>query len=114
MDGSDRIGSTLYIRTYILAVRTYWYITGKSLSKYMEHIKEIIAGFRAFKEESRGIKITCNTIQTSISLWNDFLIKRKKLLQKVQLFGRKLLNHLGRNGRQFPFSDVKEDAKHLI
>ena len=39
----------------------------------MEHIKERIADFRSFKEEARGIKITCNTIQTSISLWKEYL-----------------------------------------
>ena len=39
----------------------------------MEHIKERIADFRAIKEEARGIEITCNTIQKSISLWKDYL-----------------------------------------
>ena len=39
----------------------------------MNHIKEIIADFGAFKEEARGIKITYNTIQTSISLWKEYL-----------------------------------------
>ena len=39
----------------------------------MEHIKERIANFGDFKEEARGIKITCNTIQTSISLWKEYL-----------------------------------------
>ena len=39
----------------------------------MEHIKERIAHFGAFKEEARGIEITCNTIQTSISLCNEYL-----------------------------------------
>ena len=39
----------------------------------MEHIKERIADFGAFKEEARGIEITCNTIQTSISLWKEYL-----------------------------------------
>ena len=73
MDGSDRIVSMIYIRKEILAVRTYCFITGKSISKDMEHIKERIADFRAFKEDARGIKITCNTIQTSISLWKDYL-----------------------------------------
>ena len=34
----------------------------------MEHIKERIADFGAFKEEERGTEITCNTIQTSVSL----------------------------------------------
>ena len=62
MDGSDRIVSMIYIRKEILSVRTYCLITGKSISKDMEHIKERIADFGAFKVESRGIKITCNTI----------------------------------------------------
>ena len=39
----------------------------------MEHIKERIADFGAFKEEARRIEIKCNTIQTSISLWNKYL-----------------------------------------
>ena len=67
MDGSDRIFSMIYIRKDILSVRTYCFITGKSISKDMEHIKDRIAGFGAFEEEARGIEITCNTIQTSIS-----------------------------------------------
>ena len=66
MDGSDRIMSMLYIRKYILAVRTYYFNTGMSLSKDMEHIKERIVDFGALKEEARRIQITCNTIQTSI------------------------------------------------
>ena len=39
----------------------------------MEHIKERISDFGAFKEEAIWIEITCNTIQTSISLWKDYL-----------------------------------------
>ena len=39
----------------------------------MEYIKERIADFGAFKEEARGIEITCNTIQTIISLCKDYL-----------------------------------------
>ena len=39
----------------------------------MEHIKERIADFEDFKEEARRIEITCNTIQTNISLWKDYL-----------------------------------------
>ena len=63
MDGSDRIVSMIYIRKDILSARTHYFITGKSISKDMEHIKERIADFGAFKEEAKGIKITCNTIQ---------------------------------------------------
>ena len=39
----------------------------------MEHIKERIADFRAFKEEVGMNKIICNKIQTSISLWKEYL-----------------------------------------
>ena len=39
----------------------------------MEHIKERIADLGASKEEAKGIEITCNTIQTSISLWKEYL-----------------------------------------
>ena len=35
MDGSDRIVSMLYIRKDILALRNYYFITGKSVSKEM-------------------------------------------------------------------------------
>ena len=73
MDGSDRIVSMLYFRKGILALITYYFITGKSVSKYMEHIKERISDFGAFKEEARMIKITCSTIQTSISLRKEYL-----------------------------------------
>ena len=43
MDKSDRIVSMLYIKEDILASRPYSFITGKSVSKEMEHIKEIEA-----------------------------------------------------------------------
>ena len=39
MDGSDRIVSILYTKKEILALRTYYFITGKSVSKDIEHIK---------------------------------------------------------------------------
>ena len=39
----------------------------------MEHIKERIAEFRAFKEEVGMNEIICNKIQTSISLWKEYL-----------------------------------------
>ena len=38
MDVSDRIVSMIYIRKDILSVRTLSFITGKSISKDMEHI----------------------------------------------------------------------------
>ena len=63
MDGSDRIVSMVYIRKDILSVRTRSFITGESISNDMEHIKERIADFGAFKDEAKGIEITCNTIQ---------------------------------------------------
>ena len=66
MDGSYRIVPMLYFRKDILALRTYHFITGNSVSKDMENIRERIADFGAFKEEVRMIKITCNTIQTRI------------------------------------------------
>ena len=62
-----------YIRKDILASRTCYFITGKSVSKIMEHIKERIADLGDFKEEARMIEITCNTIHTSISLWREYL-----------------------------------------
>ena len=69
----DRVVSILYIIKYILAVRTSYFITGKSLSTDMECIKGRIAYFVAFKEEVRRVEITCNTIQKSISLWKEYL-----------------------------------------
>ena len=39
----------------------------------MEHIKDRIADFGAFKEELGMNKIICNKIQTSISLWKEDL-----------------------------------------
>ena len=39
----------------------------------MEHIKERISDLGAFKEEARGIEITCNNIQTIILLWKNYL-----------------------------------------
>ena len=51
MDVSYRIVSMLYIKKDILSSSTYFFITGKSVSNDMEHIKERISDFRAFKEE---------------------------------------------------------------
>ena len=39
----------------------------------MEHIKEKIADFGAFKNKAKGMERTCNTIQSSISLWKEYL-----------------------------------------
>ena len=52
MGGSDRIVSMLYIKKYILALSTYYFITGRSVSKVIENIKERIADFRYFKEKN--------------------------------------------------------------
>ena len=56
MDGSDSIVSMIYIRKNILSVRTHYFITGKSISKDMEHIHERIADFRALKKEAKKSK----------------------------------------------------------
>ena len=71
MDGSDRIVSMFYIRKDILSLRTYYFIMGNSVSKKMERIQERTADFRAFKEDVRMNEITCNKIQTSISLYRE-------------------------------------------
>ena len=73
MDGSDRIVSKLYIKKYIPESNTCSFITGKSVSKDIEHIKERVSDFGSFKEEVGMNKIICNKIQTSISLWNEDL-----------------------------------------
>ena len=49
LDGSDRIFSMSYVKIYILESSTYSVITGNSVSKEMEHIKERIAYFTYFK-----------------------------------------------------------------
>ena len=53
MDGSDRIVSMIYIRKDMHSGRTHFFIIVKSISKYMEHIKEIISDFGDFKEEAK-------------------------------------------------------------
>ena len=73
LDGSDRIVSMIYIDKDIISLSTYYFITGKSVSKDMEHIKERIADFTSFKEEVEINEIICNKIQTSISSWNEDL-----------------------------------------
>ena len=55
-----------YIFKKNLESRTYYFITRKSASKEMEHIKERISEFGAFKEEVGMNKKICNKIQTSI------------------------------------------------
>ena len=62
MDGSDRIVSMLYIKIDVLALRTYSFITGKSVSKYMGHIKDRLADFRYYKEEVVMKEIICDKI----------------------------------------------------
>ena len=39
----------------------------------MEHILERKADFEAFKNEAQLIEKTCNTIQSSILLWKEYL-----------------------------------------
>ena len=73
----------IYIRKDILSVITYSFITGKSISKDMEHIKERIADFGAVKDEAKGIEITCNTIQKSISLWEEYL---ETIIENIEWF----------------------------
>ena len=63
----------LYIKRDILASSTYSFCNGKSVSKDIENIQEIIAEFKVFKGESRRNEIICNMIQNSISLWKDEL-----------------------------------------
>ena len=73
MDGSEIIVSMIFIRKDILTVRTYSFITGMSKTKNMEHILERKADFEAFKNEAQLTERTCNTIQSSILLWKDYL-----------------------------------------
>ena len=75
MDGSESIVSMIYIRKDILAVRTYSFITGMSRTKNIEHILEKKADFESFKNGSQVIERTCNTIQSSISLWKEYVEK---------------------------------------
>ena len=56
MDGSEMIVSMIYIKKDILSVRTHSFITGISISNNMEHIKERIANFGAFKNKAKGIE----------------------------------------------------------
>ena len=73
MNGSNMIFPMVYIKKEILALITYSFITGKSVSKENEHIKESISNFGDFKEEVGMNEIICNKIQTSISLWKEVL-----------------------------------------
>ena len=56
MDGSEVIVYMIYIRKDILAVRTYYFITGMSKTKNMEHILERKADFEAFKNGAQLIE----------------------------------------------------------
>ena len=73
MDGSEIIVYMIYIRKNILGVRTYSFINGMSRKNNMEHILERKAGFESFKNGAQVIERTCNTIQSSISLWKEYL-----------------------------------------
>ena len=73
MDGSESIVLMIYIWKDILTVRTYYFITGVSKAKNMEHILDRKADFEAFKNEAQLIEKTCNTIHSSILLWKEYL-----------------------------------------
>ena len=73
MYGSENIVTMIYIRKDILTVRTYSFITGMSKTKNMKHILERKADFEAFKNKAQLIERTCTTIQSSISLWKEYL-----------------------------------------
>ena len=70
---SESIVSMIYIRKDILPFITYSFITGMSRTKNMEHSLERKADFEAIKNEAQLILKTCNTIQSSISLWKEYL-----------------------------------------
>ena len=72
MDGSESIVSMIYIRKDILTVIKYT-ITGMSRTKKMEHILQREDDFESFKNGAQVIERTCNTIQSSISLWKEYL-----------------------------------------
>ena len=52
-----------------MRVRTNSFINGMSRKKDMEHILERKDDFGSFKNKAQEIERTCNTIQSSISLW---------------------------------------------
>ena len=83
MNGSNMIFPMVYIKKEILALITYSFITGKSVSKENEHIKESIADFGAFKEEVGMNEMILNKIQISISLWKDDL---ETMMEKNEIF----------------------------
>ena len=68
-----QIGLCLCYIFNILEFSTYSFITGKSVFKEIEHIKERIADFGDFKEEVGRNEMICNKIHTSISLWKEDL-----------------------------------------
>ena len=63
----------IYIRKNVLRVKTNSFINGMSRKKDMEHILERKADFESFKNGDQVIERTCNTIQSSISLWKEYL-----------------------------------------
>ena len=62
----------------MLALRTYYFITEKSVSKEMKNIKDITANFGVFQEEVGMSEIICTKIQTIISFWKECLENRIK------------------------------------
>ena len=73
LGGSDRIVSMLYIKEDIISSSTYYFCTGKSVSKDMENIKDIIDDSVTFKEEVGRNETISNKIQTIISLCKENL-----------------------------------------
>ena len=66
MNGSDMIVSMLYTKSDIIASSTYSFCTEKSVSKYIENIKEIIDELKIFKEDFGENEKNCNVIYNGI------------------------------------------------
>ena len=79
----------VYIKKDILASSTYSFITGKSVSKENEPIKESISDFGAFEEEMGMNEMICNKIQISISLCKEDL---ETVTEKNDLFCSSKIN----------------------
>ena len=76
----------LYIKEDIISSSTYYFCTGKSVSKDMENIKDIIDDSVTFKEEVGRNETISNKIQTIISLCKDNLeaVIEKKIIFQVK------------------------------
>ena len=95
MNKSDSIVSMLYIKRDILESRAYYFCNWKSVSKYIENIKERIAKFKVIKEEFGQIKphVTCYIIAFHCGRMNwELLLKimknmfRWKILLLVEIW----------------------------